>query len=221
MKPGVLLLHGFAGNRAEVAPLKDYLEARGYAVSSPVLAGHESTRRDMARSKYSDWIASARAAAEELGKHCDGTAIVGFSTGGLIAARICADAGARGIVFVNTPVRFWNARQIVKNIFTRPGTYIKYYFTMCTDKPARSLIEFLRILSNSRPLFVGIKCPALVIQSLDDDTVNPGSADHIHGKLTGEKGIVKYKSGGHQIFAGEAAEDVCRAIGEFLEGVFG
>ena len=55
-KEVVLLLHGFAGNTAELLPLGNFLKAQGYTVFAPRLPGHGTTAEDMLRTKAEDWL---------------------------------------------------------------------------------------------------------------------------------------------------------------------
>ena len=125
MQTGILLLHGFAGTRKELEPLRTYLEECGFVVSVPVLAGHELTRKDLARSKYTEWINSAREAANDLKARCDKLIVVGFSMGGLIAVNLFCDFDIEKLVLMNTPVYYWDFSRIIKNLLSNFKNYIK------------------------------------------------------------------------------------------------
>src|SRR5581483_5557247 len=78
---GVLCLHGLTGTPFEVRPLAEALGAAGYTVEVPLLAGHGGTLRDLAATQWSDWLASAERAMDDLYRRIDGRPIcvVGFS----------------------------------------------------------------------------------------------------------------------------------------------
>ncbi|HRE00645.1 MAG TPA: hypothetical protein PLV68_05065, partial [Ilumatobacteraceae bacterium] len=44
---GIVVLHGFGGTAASVAPLTDALRAAGHPVVSPTLPGHGTTTDDL------------------------------------------------------------------------------------------------------------------------------------------------------------------------------
>jgi len=209
MPTGILLLHGFAGTRNDVEPLKAHLETFGFIVFAPVLPGHESTRRAFSKSKYTEWIKSAEEAANSLKKQCDNLILIGFSMGGLISVNLCQSMNIEKLILINTPVYYWDIKRIIKNLIGDLIKYSKKYFTASTDKPLLALLEFLKILRKTRPLFSTINCPTLVIQTLDDDTVNSKSADFIFQNIKGGKILKKYETGGHLLFETEIASDVC------------
>ena len=59
----VLMLHGWTGSPAHLRPLAAQLNASGYAVSAPLLAGHGTAIDDMVDTGWRDWMKSALAAA--------------------------------------------------------------------------------------------------------------------------------------------------------------
>ena len=216
MPTGVLLLHGFAGSRREIAPLREYLTQSGFIVSAPILSGHESTRKNLAQAKCSDWIKSAAEAAAELKKSCDSLIMIGFSMGGLVAVNLCQDMDINRLILINTPVYYWDVKRIARNLVNDFKKYSKKYFIASTDKPLPALLQFLKILRKTKPLFSCINCPIFIIQTLDDDTVNCKSADYIYRRVKGDRVIKKYKEGGHLLFETDVAQDVCFEIGSFM-----
>ena len=105
---GVLLIHGFTGNRGEVEPLGRYLSERGFRTAMPCLTGHESSMRQLAAATYRDWVADAVSAYDALARECDSVAVVGFSMGGLLAAQLYQTRPFCRLVTVNTPIYYWN-----------------------------------------------------------------------------------------------------------------
>ena len=213
---GVLLLHGLAGSRKDVEPLKKHLEKSGFIVSMPVLAGHESTRAALSKSKYTEWLQTAEDAAHELVARCDKLILIGFSMGGLVSVNLCCKMDIAKLVLINTPIYYWDINRIVKNLAGDFAKYCKIYFTASAKKPILTLLEFLKLLKKTKPLLSCVNCPVLVIQTLDDDTVNAKSADYIFQKIKGEKTIKKYKTGGHVLFETDIAStvftDICGAL---------
>ena len=205
---GILIIHGFAGSRGETAPLKNFLEDCGFTVSCPVLPGHESTRKNFAKAKYGDWISAAAEAAIELEKNCDRLIIIGFSMGGMIGAHLCRNMNVERLILINTPVYYWDFKQMAKNLRCDFGVYSRKYLAECTNKPFMALIQFQKLLSKTKPLFSKLACPVLIIQTLDDDTVNSKSADYIFRNIPGEKYIKKYEVGGHWVLDTDTSKDI-------------
>lgn len=216
MRTGVLIIHGFAGMRSELAPLKEHLEKRGFIVSMPLLAGHESTRKELAKSNYNEWIKSAEDAAKELETKCGKLIVIGFSMGGLIGVNLCRHRNVEKIVLINTPVYYWDIVRMLKNLNSDFKTYSKKYFTASTNKPLRALLSFQKLLNKTKPLFSGVCCPALIMQTLNDDTVNPKSADYIFQNIKSKKVLKKYNTGGHLPFETDTANHICLEIENFI-----
>ena len=218
MSAGILILHGLAGTRKEIEPLAEYFAARGYCVSYPALAGHESGTKELARSRYRDWIKTAADAAAELIKSRGGAIVIGFSMGGLIAICLCRLMQIDRIVLINTPIYYWDIPRMIKNLSEDFGFYIKKYLSAGKGKPFRTLLEFLKLLKFAKPMIASAGCPMLVAQTLDDDTVRHKSADYIYRMAAGEKYLKKYGTGGHLLFDGRAPQNVCSDIEAFING---
>jgi carboxylesterase len=214
---GCLIFHGFAGNRKELSPLIDKIKEYGYVTVSPLLTGHEATRRELALAKLHDWLKTAEDAIKEMEQKCNKIVIVGFSMGGLISVNLCQKHKVYALVLINTPIYYWDIKRIIRNILSDFRIYIKKYFTASTSSPIPALFEFLTLLKKTKPLFNSIDCSTLIIQTLDDDTVNPKSADYIYSQLTCKKKIKKYLTGGHVVFDSSTCEELCSDVIDFLD----
>lgn len=212
---GVLLLHGFAGNIEEISLLRDYLEERGYAVACPLLPGHGRTKRELSKTSRKDWIAAAEKAYLELAAKCDRIFAVGFSMGGLLAVNLWQYSFS-GLVTVNMPVYYWNLKNIAANLIGDFKQYRNKYFAASTDKSFASLLEFQKLLTETKPLLRDITCRTLVVQAFDDDTVHHRSAEYILKNVRAESTAYRPLRGGHLIFQSETGPEVCRIIGDFL-----
>ena len=238
---GVLILHGFGGDRSEVEPLASYLETGGLQISVPLLPGHGGDRRELRRVSRRDWIAAAETAYAELAARCAKVYVIGFSMGGLLAVHFLAGsfpfhnnsdevvgAGALcGLITVNTPVYYWNLRQIAANLRNEMGGksvdgkpvgegWRKRYLCCAQGLPPRAMLEFQLLLSGSKRLYGRLHCPALILQLADDDTVWPSSGDYILRRMKGSRRLLKLPQGGHQVFQSDQAGEACHAIGSFI-----
>ena len=66
-------------------------------------------------------------------------------------------------------------------------------------------------------MFAGINCSTLILQTLDDDTVNNKSANYIFNAVKSKKMLIKYDEGGHLFFYSETATDIFLDIKKFLD----
>jgi carboxylesterase len=216
---GCLLIHGFAGSRRELEPLRRCLMMSGYLVDVPVLSGHESTTLELRKASRHDWINGAQAALDKLRLSCETVVIIGFSMGGLIATNLYQNNIVDGIVFINTPVYYWNLPHMILNLYSDFRPYLKKYLISFRDIPLHAMLEFQLLLNRTKPMFDKIGCRALVLQTMDDDTVNPKSAEYIYSRLSGHKEIKKVPVGGHVVLLNKGKDQVCSQVQHFLKDV--
>ena len=221
MKTICVISHGFAGDKQEVKFLQNYLTQNGIECTCITLKGHEGTRCDLARVHYLDWITQARQDVQEIIKEYDKVVFVGFSMGGLIGANLCGDLPIDQMIFVNTPIFYWDHRVIRQNLKsdlkTRKCNHLRRYFGSITI-PLRALVQFTKLLRYTQEnAFSVVCCDCLILQGKNDDTVQQRSAQYIYDAVqSGRKEIHYYEKGVHQIFECEEKERVSRDILEFI-----
>ena len=88
---GILILHGFTGSPASIAPWAKALHERGFTISAPRLPGHGSDWKDLNRTTWEDWYQSAEDALRQLKSQCSRIFIAGFSVGGALALRLAQE----------------------------------------------------------------------------------------------------------------------------------
>ena len=101
---GVLLLHGFTASPHEVKWLGQYLAGQGHTVYAPRIAGHGTDYRDLARTTWQDWAASALDGYHILRAQCDRVFVGGLSMGGALALLTAAETEADGVIALAAPV---------------------------------------------------------------------------------------------------------------------
>lgn len=211
-----LIIHGLAGNLDEIEPLYNYLTSRNIHSRMFLLHGHGKTNKELAESNYMQWLSSAEKELLQLKKEYLKIILVGFSMGGLIAVNLINIHGADGVVFINTPVYYWDIKRIVKNLASDFKSYFSNYLKKSTDKPLKTLLQFVILLNKTKKLFGNVTAKTLILQALDDDTVHHKSADCIFSKVKGEKSIKFYDKGGHTILQSTCGELICSDVHEFV-----
>jgi carboxylesterase len=98
-----LLLHGFTANPEEMQFLADDLHGRGYTVLNIRLAGHGTDPRDLARTRWTDWLLSVEDGLDLLRGLSRQTVLIGQSMGGMIALTAAAQYPVAGVVALSTP----------------------------------------------------------------------------------------------------------------------
>lgn len=220
-KPKCLIIHGFGGGPHEVRPLADYLEGLGYEAVCPVLRGHSSTRKDMGKATYLDWIDSAEQELLRIKEDGDDVLLIGFSMGGLIAFNLACKHEVKLVATINTPIFIWNIRRVFLNlaadIKSRNVKNLNRYLQAKNISPFSAMIQFLILLRRTKPQLERVTCPVFITQAEDDDTVRIKSVDYLVKHLASAKKETRFfPEGGHLILLSPAAEQVMGCVGEFL-----
>ncbi|MGC7872689.1 alpha/beta hydrolase [Desulfosporosinus sp. SYSU MS00001] len=215
---GYLLIHGFSGSRREIDSLVTKLNECGLPTAIPLLAGHESTRKDLARSKYTHWIQSVLDAYVDLEKRCNNVVVIGFSMGGLLGIQLCQVHKIQALVLINTPIFYGNTKRVILNLRCDFRFYVRKYLNSSANvPPLRAIIQFVILLHKTKSLLANIKCTSMIIQTLDDDTVKPKSANYLNSRIAGPKVLKTYPIGGHVVFQSETGDKISAELCCFLQ----
>jgi carboxylesterase len=182
---GVLLLHGFTGSPVSMRPLAEALAQAGFTVELPLLPGHGTHWRDLARTTWHDWVQEATQALEHLRARTHAQVVVGLSMGGTLTLYLAATRGEdlSGIVVIN-PLLFSSNPKLrllpvlryvvpsfpgIGNDIAKPGADERAY-TRMPLQALHSLTQLWRQVSGS---LAEIKTPVLVFTSRQDHAVEP------------------------------------------------
>jgi len=104
---GVLLVHGLTGTPNEMRIIGKGLNRAGFSVYGMQLAGHCGSFDDLLATRWQDWTASVRAAAQRLHAEVDRVLVVGLSMGAVLALDLAADPETRvaGVAALSTMFR--------------------------------------------------------------------------------------------------------------------
>ena len=214
-----IIIHGFAGDISEVSYLGDYLIEKGFNAYCILLKGHGTSKKDMSKFGYKEWIEQALNDIIEIKKSHNNICLIGFSMGGLISINIMKRVHVSKLILINTPVYFWNIYLILKNIISdmknNKRDNIKFYIYSSSKAPLKSLINFLIILNKTKKMFSEVKAKTLILQCLDDDTVKEKSAKYINQCIACST-IKYYGMGGHQVLLSSTKDLVCEDIYNFI-----
>jgi len=187
-----LLIHGFADTPYDMRPVGEYLAANGIASYSPLLAGHGTSAIDLAKTGWHEWTASAENAYIELSSQYKRVYLVGFSMGGNIAIHLAAKYDTAGMVLLAPSIftigqdrlvttetaierlsRFAMTDYVINNeqdaAFDMSAIKDRAVYTLFPITSLRSLVEFMKLTREELPR---VHEPVMVIQSLNDDTVD-------------------------------------------------
>lgn len=193
-RTGVVVIHGFTGNPIATRPLGQHLAAEGYAVEVPLLPGHGTSHRELARMRYRDWYDAVDRVVDRLHVRCDAVVLIGHSMGGTIALDLAArrSADIDAVVVLNPLVRpppgllprlsgllQYLAPYVPRDLAGLPTDDIAIdgveegAYALVPARAARSL---LLELDRVRAGLLDVVAPLLVVRSTEDHTVDPVNA---------------------------------------------
>ncbi|HXF81961.1 MAG TPA: alpha/beta fold hydrolase [bacterium] len=190
-RDGCLLLHGFSGSPLEMVPLAETLAAAGWTVAVAQLAGHTSLA-ELARTTAEDWLASGRAAYDEVARRCDSVAVIGLSMGGAVALVLGATARPAAVVAISTPLRMKRLIARATRVAARLVPYVpvlmklgpreramRRYRSPARRIPLRAAVEVERLLEVMRRELPRVRAPVLIAQGRRDWVIPRESAREI------------------------------------------
>ncbi len=193
---GVVLLHGFTGSVAHMRPLGDALHARGYTAMGVNLPGHAAAEEDMASVGRCEWLQAALDAVGHMRLHCTKVAVCGLSMGALLSMIVAEQQKVDACISISAPMPSANRLLPLAGVFglaiprvswkedgNRERQLDQRYDKGYTGFPMRKGADLYRLSKQAEKNLPKITCPMLVVQSLDDHAVSPGSADTIFNSI--------------------------------------
>jgi carboxylesterase len=232
-------VHGFTGSPFEMRLLGEHLGARGFAVTGARLAGHGGTTRDLASTRWPDWLHSVERAFDTLRARCQHAAVVGLSLGGLLTLELArrrkqqissVSLLATALWLPVRAVRFDSVMQavpLVRNLALPKlaGSDIRDPEMRRLNQVAQgragmplpalhSLIEFGQYL---KPRVHEVTHPALLMHSRQDHTVPFACMDYLAAHLGSREVVeVPLEQSFHVITLDVEREHVFRAVTDFV-----
>lgn len=198
---GVVVVHGFTGNPVSTRPLGERLHADGFTVEVIRLPGHGTTAREMAGTRYADWLAAVEQAHDDLAQRCEQVALVGLSMGGTLCLDVAARRDVAAVATINAQVLN------IAGPLARLAPILQHLVPMVparlagvtpddikgggTEKayghvPARAGHSLSRALPRVRAQLSDLTAPVLVCWSTEDHTVPPDNSRRLVEMLPGE-----------------------------------
>ncbi|MDQ3991514.1 MAG: alpha/beta fold hydrolase [Actinomycetota bacterium] len=224
---GILLLHGFTGSPAALAPMGTWLHHRGYTVACPRYPGHGTTEGDLAATRWEDWAAEAMRALEDLARRCDAVVLCGLSFGGAMALHLAARRPdlAGGVVAVNpyvrdsrlriAPVARFVLRSVggVANDISKPGQDEVAYLRI----PVAATFQVWRFFRVLKMDLRTMRLPLLLLVSDVDHVVPKRTAAWLLGAVPArDTAMIRLRRSFHVATLDHDAEAVFEATDEFV-----
>lgn len=201
--PPVVLVHGWSGRAAQMAPLAAHISGYGFRAVAMDVSGHgDSPGR---RTEWGYFLRDIPALAEKLGEEVH--AYVGHSAGALTvaASRRAGRIGARSFVLICAPTHPSPAiNQIRRKLAPRPGVIARYqrYVAGQFGAPWDALTEGWA--------YQGLGSDTLLLSDTADRFVDHADADRIATVAQGAR-VVKSDRYGHGriLTSPELLQEVC------------
>lgn len=225
-KPGdaVLVVHGLSGTPWEVLGISVYLSEHNFTVLTPVLEGHGRRPVDLEATTWKDWYGNVNDSYTRLKKDYDNIFVIGVSTGGSLALQLAREHELAGVVTIGAPLELKDKRTEYVNVLfhiwrwserdIRPGEQGHYYTVM----PTRSIVELNKLIGVTKVDAPAVDEPILIIQSRNDATVEPSSAQELYDIIGSEdKELFWIEGVSHTVVRDDTHGTALTAINEFLQ----
>jgi esterase/lipase/1-acyl-sn-glycerol-3-phosphate acyltransferase len=203
----IVLLHGLFATADQCRPFAERLRDKGYSVYVPLVAGHGTSVDDLSKKTKEDWYKSVVDCLPRNTKFH----IIGFSTGGLIAAKVAKEMSEKvlSLSCICTPhefvskgmgfIKLLKAIRFPKFWFNgeNPDTYSLI--------PINTLCELQDFVSESKETFKDININTLITQTTGDPIVAPSSGEALLGLIGDNAKLVPIEADAHNI---ESSEDI-------------
>lgn len=229
---GVLILHGFTGSRATIEPVVPCAKELGVPWRLPKLRGHWTKPEDLIGVTYTDMLADAHAALDELRAITSRVVLVGLSVGGLISLNLTLErpADIDSLVVLAPALRYSNplapyARFLAPLIKTwkgNPSTGFadKSLVGRAGNYDSFPSATFVTIHDASRRIearLPQITTPLLVLGARQDATIQPRSSQIVFDRVGSmSKELVWFERSGHEMLLDCEASAVVDRIEAFL-----
>jgi carboxylesterase len=206
---GVAICHGFTGSPLSVLPWAMHLADLGFAVSVPLLPGHGTDWRDLARHNWQDWYTAFELAYRELAAGTRDCFVAGLSMGGAIALRTAARHRVAGVAVVNPGLSFYDRRvRYVGMLKYLQRTTVPVQEQNPTAAPTEdgdysltplsAVHELRRLFRAAARDLPRVEAPALIFKSDTDDVVPPSSLELLRRRLgSRDVEVVPLRDSGH------------------------
>lgn len=206
---GVAICHGFTGSPLSVMPWAEHLAGQGYAVTVPLLPGHGTDWRQLARTGWEDWYRSFETAFLELQGRTDTCFVAGLSMGGAVALLAASRHDVAGVSVVNPGLSFYDRRVRVIGVlkyFQRTTVPIReeQATAVVTEDgdysrtPLSAVHELKKLFGAAIRGLPRVTAPVQVFKSRTDAVVPPTSLEMLRKRLgTHLVEVVDLDSSGH------------------------
>lgn len=227
----VLLLHGFTGSSSDVRMLGRFLEKNGYTCHAPHYKGHGVPPEQLIETSPSDWWEDVLKGYETLkNEGYEEIAVAGLSLGGVFSLKLAMNTPLKGIVTMCSPMSMRTTDKMFEGVLKYAKDYKRFEGkdeTIITQevgeieqKGMPSLPELQQLIQDVRSELDLIYTPILVVQSTNDEVIDPQSAHIIYKEVESlKKDIVWFEQSSHVITLDKEKEQLHETVLQFLDSL--
>lgn len=229
-RAGIVLVHGYSGSPAEVRELAERLnQEEGYTTLGVLLPGHGTKPQDLMTVQWEEWYLAVKAAVEKVHATCQDVFVIGMSMGSLLTLVAAQELNLKGIVLMSTPIYLYDWRVHFLWLAQRLGWALPKGKRLvdCEERfniayncmPLAGVKETWKLINYCKEkVLPQVQTPCLIIQSKNEHTVRPLSAQFIYKSIASKhKSILWLQDSRHVVTLFKARNEVCEAIKKFLK----
>lgn len=227
----VLLLHGFTGSSSDVRMLGRFLEKNGYTCHAPHYKGHGVPPEELIETSPEEWWEDVLQGYQTLkDAGYEEIAVAGLSLGGVFSLKLSTLKPLKGIVTMCSPMTMRTTDKMFEGVLKYAKDYkrfegkkddeIEHEVEAIRLKGMPSLSELQQLVSDVREELDMVYAPLLVVQSKNDEIIDPNSAHIIYDEVESlKKEIIWFEHSGHVITLDKEKEQLHEAVLKFLESL--
>ncbi len=206
-----LIISGFgAGSQAGII-LRDHLRDSGMDAFLTTPSGQQTPRISREH-----WVHGVRMEYLALCKQYRRITLVGLSLGGMLMIHLL-DLKPAALIFVNAPCAQPHSGKQLARIF-QADLHSRMHGPLRAPRGRRELRQLAE--ETSERGMKDMRCPALVLQTLDDRVCDSSNADELYKQIqVADKSIRFYPEGGHDVLTSRTVLAVCSDIFQFCSRV--
>lgn len=224
----IILVHGFGASATETRPLGQFLCENGYDVCGILLSGHGTDSKDLDKIRWKDWYKDIEKPYLNHRENYKKIFIGGISLGGAVSLYAATKLQFDGLFTINALYRFkrkWTVLAWIAHLFKlhkprnveRIKWYVEHDLFAYQDDSTYASYQVLKLLRFLHLDIKKIRTPSLIIQSKEDRTINPQSAEWIYNDLKTDKELIQLDKGDHILTVDENRDVAFEKIVEFLK----
>ena len=229
----LLFLHGFTASPSEIRSVAEKLhQINNCSVSGILLPGHGTTPEQLNVVGWPEWYKAVEDELKALQAEYQQVFVGGLSMGGLLALHAGVNfEGLSGVVSINAPIYYHygvipllsDLRGMMTPFYPKKGLQQikeledqgRFAYRVMPLKAFHSLNHLRKVVMQE---VQGLKIPALIFQSLLDESVHFRSGDFLYEKTRGEGAkLIMLSQSQHIATMGAQQELIAQEIANFME----